>query len=172
VKTCDEKLWIDRISGERKAAIRKWTSLIAMQPGAWDIAVRHFSQGVMLHSTGDLADSVKDSLAPKASNTLHARANPMFRFVSFCNANGLEPFPISEAAVYQFLKSQDFAPTFPRSFLISLAFSFHVLGLKGDHNVLTGRTKGVAHEWFLKKRKLTQKPPLSVEQVIALESWS
>lgn len=118
---------------------------------------------------GSLADSVKDALASKASSTLHSRANPMFRFLTFCNSNGLNAFPIIESVVYAFLKLQDFAPTFPRSFIIRLAFSLHVLGLRGDRDVLTGRTKGVAHEWFLKKRKLVQRPPLSVQQVVALE---
>ena len=168
IRDCDQKLWADRLSNERKAAVRKWTSLVAEQPGAWDIAVRHFSNGDMTQ-TGQLAESVKDALATKASSTLHSRANPMFRFLAFCKEHGLIAFPILEANVYMFLKHQDFAPTFPRSFLISVAFSFHVLGLRGDRGALTGRTKGVAHEWFLKKRKLLQRPPLSVNQVIVLE---
>lgn len=168
IRNCDQKLWADRLSNERKAAVRKWTSLIAVQPGAWDIAVRHFSAGEMMQ-VGNLADSVKDALATRASATLHSRANPMFRFLTFCNSIGVNAFPISEATVYAFLKHQDFAPTFPRSFIISLAFAFHVLGLRGDKDVLTGRTKGVAHEWFLRKRKLVRRPPLSVAQVIALE---
>ena len=168
IRDCDQKLWADRLSNERKAAVRKWTSLVAEQPGAWDIAVRHFSNGEMTQ-VGQLADSVKDALATKASSTLHSRANPMFRFLTFCKEHGLTAFPILEANVYMFLKHQDFAPTFPRSFLISLAFSFHILGLRGDKGALTGRTKGVAHEWFLKKRKLLQRPPLSVNQVVFLE---
>ena len=168
IRDCDQKLWADRLSNERKAAVRKWTSLVAEQPGAWDIAVRHFSNGDMTQ-TGQLAESVKDALATKASSTLRSRANPMFRFLAFCKEHALIAFPILEANVYMFLKHQDFAPTFPRSFLISVAFSFHVLGLRGDRGALTGRTKGVAHEWFLKKRKLLQRPPLSVNQVIVLE---
>ena len=57
VKACDEKLWSDRLSAERKAAIRKWTSLVAADPAAWDIAVRFFSQGSMTYATGGLSDS-------------------------------------------------------------------------------------------------------------------
>ena len=43
------------------------------------------------------------------------------------------------------------------------------MGLKGDKDVPSGRIKGVAHEWYMKKRKLVQRPPLSVTQVVALE---
>ena len=179
LRACDERLWTERLSDERKAAIRKWTTLVSADPMSWDIAVQHFSQGPMIFASGGLTDSIKDSLVSKASSTLHARANPLFRFVVFCNGHLLRPWPVKESTVYDFLKSdQDFAPTFPRSFLNSISFAHHVLGLKGDiDKVLNGRTKGVSHEWFMKKRKLVQKPPLSVaqlkhlEHIVVDESW-
>ena len=171
LRACDEKLWSERLSDERKAAIRKWTTLVSADPMSWDIAVQHFSQGKMIFASGGLVDSIKDSLVSKASSTLHARVNPLYRFVVFCKQHSLKPWPIRESAVYDFLKSDlDFAPTFPRSFLNSISFARHVLGLKGDvDKILSGRTKGVSEEWFMKKRKLVQKPPLSVEQLKHLE---
>ena len=171
LKACDERLWTDRLSSERKAAIRKWTSLVSSEPMAWEVAVRHFSQGAMIFASGGLNESIRDSLAAKASNTLHARANPLFRFAKFCSEHGLRPWPIKEAVVYDFLNSDaGFAPTFPRSLIISISFAHHLLGLKGDiGQIASGRTKGLTHSWFLKKRRLVQKPPLSVEQLVALE---
>ena len=171
VKACDEKLWSDRLSAERKAAIRKWTSLVAADPAAWDIAVRFFGQGSMTYATGGLSDSIKDALASKASSTLHARVNPLYRFATFCADHGIKPWPVHESTVYDFLKSNDsFAATFPKSFLISLTFAKHTLGLRGEVEwAVTGRSKGVSHTFFLKKRKLVQRPPLSVAQVARLE---
>ena len=171
LRACDEKLWNERLSDERKAAIRKWTTLVSADPMSWDIAIQHFSQGSMIFASGGLTDSIKDSLVSKASATLHARANPLFRFVYFCREHALQPWPVREPVVYDFLKSDtNFAPTFPRSFLISLSFAHHLLGLKGDiDRILNVRTKGVSHEWFLKKRKLVQKPPLSAAQLTHLE---
>eukprot|EP00435_Cladocopium_sp_Y103_P071848 s1184_g38.t1 len=171
LKSCDEKLWTERLSSERKAAIRKWTTLVSSEPLAWEVAVQHFSQGSMIYASGGLTDSIRDTLAAKASSTLHARVNPLFRFAKFCSEHGLKPWPIREAAVYDFLNSDDdFAPTFPRSFLISISFAHHLLGLKGDvEKATSGRTKGLTHTWFLKKRRLVQKPPLSVAQLERLE---
>lgn len=101
LKACDERLWTDRLSAERKAAIRKWTTLVSSEPLAWEVAVQHFSQGSMVFATGGLGDSIRDTLAAKASNTLHARANPLFRFAKFCADHGLQAWP----AVYDFLNS-------------------------------------------------------------------
>ena len=172
LKVCDEKLWADMLSAERKAAIRKWATMVVSEPSAWDIAVKHFSQGQMAFATGGLTDSIKDALVSKASNTLHCRANPLCRFMKFCTEHGMKPWPIREAIVYDFLKSgESFAPTFPRSFLISLSFARHTLGLRGEIDAaLTGRTKGVSQTWFLKKRRLVQKAPLSVAQLVQLET--
>eukprot|EP00435_Cladocopium_sp_Y103_P013914 s2855_g3.t1 len=172
VKTCDERLWSERLSAERKAAIRKWTSLIASEPAAWDVAIKFFSQGDMAYATGGLSQSIQDALAGKASSTLHSRVKPLFRLVKFCNDHGRKAFPVNEAVIYDYLKSDDnFAPTFPRSLLISLSFAKHVLGLRGDvESAITGRCKGVTHNFFVKKRRLLQRPALSVAQVIRLEN--
>ena len=65
--------------------------------------------------------------------------------------------------IYDFLKSDDhFAPTFGRSLLLSL------LGLMGD-SITGGRVKGLSDSLFSRKRKLSQRAPLSVEQFVQLE---
>ena len=171
VKICDERLWIERFSAERKAAVRKWTSLIASEPSAWDVAIKFFSQGDMTYATGGLAQSIQDALAGKASSTLHARANPLCRLVKFCSDHQKKAFPVNEGVIYDYLKSDDsFAPTYPRSLLISLSSAKHLLGLRGDVDAATnGRCKGVTHNFFIRKRRLMQRPALSVQQVLKLE---
>ena len=54
--------------------------------------------------------------------------------------------------------------------MLSLSFAKHTLGLRGEVDItLYGRVKGVSHAWFLKKRRLVQKAPLSVAQLCHLE---
>ena len=69
-----------------------------------------------------------------------------------------------------FKSDETFAPTFPKSLLISFSFAKHILGLRGDVDLATtGRCKGVTHIFFVKKRRLVQRPALSVAQVTKLE---
>ena len=62
------------------------------------------------------------------------------------------------------------APTFLRSFLVAIRFSFHVLGVTGGDLVLASkRIEGCAREAYLRKRRTLQKDPLSVAMVEHLE---
>ena len=170
-KHCDEKLWQQSLSDERKAAIAKWMATTTRRPMAWEVCIRHFSSGQGIGSSISFLETLTDTLGKEESGTLHSRAKPLIRFMKFCRQEGVEPWPLKEQTAYGFMKSDgSFAPTFPRSFMISLSFSRHVLGLRGEIDVfLSGRTKGFADVWFLKKRRLTQKSPLSVAQVVHLE---
>ena len=56
------------------------------------------------------------------------------------------------------------APTFLRSFLVSITFSFYVLGLTGGESCFTSaRLKGAVRQSYLRKRKRGQRDPLIVE---------
>ena len=117
-----------------------------------------------------IGETVKDCLGVKATGTLHNRVNPMIRFAQYAKDAGHEPFPICEHVAYQFLKSVDSAPSFPRSFITSVAFSKHVLGLMNADDILQScRIKGFASLHYTKKRKLIQRPPLAVAQISFLE---
>ena len=171
LKLCDEKLWDERLSADRKAGIRKWVSIMLERPDAWELCRKHFLQGQLIYACGGVEESVRDSLHGKASNTIHIRANPLFRYMKFCKDHGYVAWPIFERHAYDFLKSSDsFAATFPGSFLRSVAFAHHVMGLHGEVSaILSGRTKGVSTQWFLKKKALNQRAPLSVAQLVKLE---
>ena len=73
--------------------------------------------------------------------------------------------------VYAFIRDGiAHAATFPRSLMPSFAFAHYVLGLKRVEDVLpSGRVKGAVSEFYVKKRKLKQKPPLLVEDAVALD---
>ncbi|CAK9064419.1 unnamed protein product, partial [Durusdinium trenchii] len=116
-------------------------------------------------------DSVSDALANKASSTLHNRAGPLIRFAKFWRDRGCECFPVEEPMLYEYFKSwTNAAPSSFRSLLLSISFAFHILGLMGGEVVLkSGRIKGLSAAHVCNRRKVVQRPPLTVEQVQHLE---
>ena len=168
-RSVDSRSWENKMNSHLVAAIRKWAGIILIFPLAFDIG-RNFiaNSGTMANS---LHETLYDVFAGKSAGTLHNRANPMIRFIAWCRQNGLEPLPLDEEVCYRFaLNSQHTAPTFLRSFLVSITFSFYVLGLTGGESCFTSaRLKGAVKHSYLKKRKREQRDPLTVEQVRKLE---
>ena len=172
VNASDKRLWEDKLSWERKCACKKWCALILMKLSAWTIG-RDFASGSSMNfASGGLMESVVDALSSRATSTLHARAGPLLKFAKFWKDKGVEFFPVQEHMVYDYIKSQtSWAPTAPRSFLISLSFAFHVFGLAGgDVASKSGRIRGVSESYFADRRKVVQRPPLTVQQVLMLEA--
>ena len=160
-KATDERLWQERLSWERKCAFKKWSCLILEDIGSWEIARQVASSGAMSFTNGGLMESLKDSLGTKATSTLHARANPLLKFVRFWKDLGIKCFPISEAMIYDYFKaSPTAAPSAFRSLLLSWSFAYHVLGLNGGNvGVKSGRVKGLSDLHFCDRKKLVQRPP-------------
>jgi hypothetical protein len=61
----DTRLWQERLSWERKAAYKKWTSLIAKQCGSWEIC-RDVGWKQTRHAQGGLLESVMDALGQQS----------------------------------------------------------------------------------------------------------
>ena len=171
VKTSDQRLWGQKISYERKAAYKKWMSLIAVQYNAWLVGRQQMSEGLMKFAQGGLTESVKDCLATRATSTLHARAGPLIRYVQFCRERDIQPFPVAEDVLYAYVKAcGDSAPTYPKSLMRAIGFAEHVLGLDLKGDVLeSGRIRGCVDSHYSCRRKLVQRPPLTVQQVSELE---
>ena len=172
VKASDQRLWEERLSWERKCACKKWCSLILMKMSAWTIGRSVACGDSMRLAGGGLMESVVDSLAGKATSTLHARAGPLLKFAKFWKDKGMDFFPVQEWMVYDYIKAQTaWAPTAPRSLLVSLSFAFHIFGLAGgDMAAKSGRIKGVSDSFYADRRKIVQRPPLTVAQIVALEA--
>ncbi|CAL1170052.1 unnamed protein product [Cladocopium goreaui] len=167
----DQRLWQEKLSWERKCACKKWCTLALMKLSAWAIGRSVASSSGMQLARGSLVESVVDALAGKATATLHGRAGPLLKYAKFWRDRGLDFFPVQEDMVYQYLKAQsNWAPTAPRSLLISLSFAFHILGLSGgDVASKSGRIKGVSDAHYADRRKLVQRPPLTADQILMLE---
>ena len=133
---------------------------------------RRLEKGAPLGSS--ISSDLKNVFAGKATGTLHNRAGPLLRYVQWCNHNAVIPFPLLERHVYAFMNDvmDGSAPTFLRSFLVTLTFCNYVLGLTGASDVISSpRVQGCSRDAYLSKRRLQQRPPLSVDQVKSLEIY-
>ena len=171
IKSADDRLWSEKLSWERKCAYKKWVGIILRQVGAFDIARQQVTCHAMEFARGGLLESVKDSLGTKASSTLHARAGPILQYIQFCEDRGIQALPLVEPVVYDYVKScESKAATYARSFLLALSFANFHFGLTGTTSIMgSGRIRGLVNTLYAKKRKLMQRPPLTVTQIVHLE---
>ena len=104
-------------------------------------------------------------------STIHARVSPLIQLTHHYEQQGLCCFPLTESLVYDFMKENPCkAPSFHRSLLLSISFANFHFGLDGASGVLgSARVRGCAQKHYAEKRKLVQGPPLTAEQVVALE---
>ena len=166
-RTVDSRSWEDKLNSHLVAAIRKWAGIILIFPLAFDIG-RNFvvNSGTMANS---LHETLYDVFAGKSAGTLHNRANPMIRFIAWCRQNGYEPLPLDEEVCYRFaLNSRHTAPTFLRSFLVSITLSFYVLGLIGGESCFNSKIERCSQTFVLEKEEAGATRS-SVEQVRKLE---
>ena len=89
----------------------------------------------------------------------------------FRSDRNVRSLPLEEYRVYDFIKAmQDSAPSFPRSFLLSVSFATHILGLIGGAAVCDSkRIDGAVKAHYEQRAKVRQRPPLTVMQVKVLE---
>ncbi|CAE7869934.1 hypothetical protein AK812_SmicGene44293 [Symbiodinium microadriaticum] len=155
LKARDEAIRLRDASYDRQCAVKKWVTLIAVEPAAWEIAKQTYGKYELRFATGGIVESVSDALAGKANSTLHGRAGPLLRYAKFWGDMGKTCFPVHEAQLYDFLKSlEDCAPGFPRSLLLAISFAFHLLGLEvRGAALLSGRIKGVVQSHYVRRRK-------------------
>ena len=171
LQNAQKRSWQDQVNYERKCAYRKWISIVSSNPMAFEVARQQILSGPMEFAKGGLAESISDCLGSKSSSTLHSRAGPLLRFLKFCADRDLRAFPLEECRIYDYVKSvADTAPSYPRSFMLSVSFATHVLGLLGGLEVCSSkRIDGAVKVHYEKRAKVRQRPPLTIDQVKTLE---
>ena len=163
--TCSTLTWEQSLARYMVAAIRKWVGVILTNPPAFDLG-RKLNKLDPLSAT--LHSGLVEVFAGKAAGTLRGRVGPMLRHVVWCNKEGVSPFPVQERVAYAFVKAHEesTAQTFLRSFLVSLSFCHHLLGLLGAQEAaLSAHVVGASRHAYLRKGKKVQKPPLTVAMV-------
>ena len=161
--------WEDQQDKELLAAIRKWYGIIAGALEQFDLG-RRYSRDDPLGR--DLMRSLRHVFAGKSAGTLHNRANPLLRFMHWCDVAGIPAYPIDESTIYAFCCSveRSSSPSFLKSLRSSLVFAHHVLGLQRALDAADSpRVQGMTRSMFLEKRKRQPKPPLTQAMVRKLE---
>lgn len=168
-RSIDTRTWEEKLNAHIVAAIRKWASVLLINPIGFDLGRKLAAQQSSTREA--FYEGLTHVFSGRSSGTLHNRAGPILRFVAWCNSVGVYPFPLMEQHCYDFAReSKHCAPTFLRSFLVSIAFCHYVLGLTGaDVCRESLRLQGVARESYLTKRKRCQRDPLTVQQVRLME---
>ena len=164
--------WSSKQDANREAALVKWQRIIMAHPMSFEVARAFFNSLKLGVHTGRLLDDLRNVFATKSSATLHSRAGPILRYLKFCGVKQLQPFPVLEENIYSYMQYEEknAAPTYLRSFLSSVGFSVHVLGLvSAKHVIDSGRIKGLAAKCFLQKRKTEPRLPLTVSELQTLE---
>ena len=147
--------WRAMQNEERNLAVNKWLKIVLVEPLAFAVARNFYAGKASGLCTGALGDSIADALSARANATLHARANALIRYISWARRFVETVIPPTEASVYAYFQSgQDkMGAASYKSFLSSIAFAKHLLGLAGSDCVLAssrvnGSLKGYA--WGLR----------------------
>ncbi len=138
---------------------------------AFDVARLQILSGSMEFARGGLSETIRDALGNKASSALHSRAGPLLRYIKFYSDIGLPSLPIEERRAYDFIKAMgDSAPPFPRSFMLSVSFATHILGLIcGSLVCESRRIDGAVKAHCERRAKVRQRPRLTAQQIRVLE---
>ncbi|CAE7244370.1 unnamed protein product [Symbiodinium sp. CCMP2592] len=161
--------WSVHLDKKLRAAIQKWVSIVLEDPLTFDVGRRCAAASCQ---DSAVSQGLLHTFSGKAAGTLHNRAGPLLRFVAWAKKRRLQPLPLREKDVYEFLLDLEdsSAPSFGKALMSSLAFCKFVLGAESfSDSLCSGRLTGLARASFLKKRKRRQKPPLTVAMVKRLE---
>ncbi|CAE7555695.1 SLC24A2, partial [Symbiodinium sp. CCMP2592] len=157
--------WSVHLDKKLRAAIQKWVSIVLEDPLTFDVGRRCAAASCQ---DSAVSQGLLHTFSGKAAGTLHNRAGPLLRFVAWAKKRRLQPLPLREKDVYEFLLDLEDsrAPSFGKALMSSLAFCKFVLGAESfSDSLCSGRLTGLARASFLKKRKRRQKPPLTVAMV-------
>ncbi|CAE7192576.1 unnamed protein product [Symbiodinium sp. CCMP2592] len=159
----------------RNLALAKLKVLITCDPLASELGKSLIDKLGGLVKEAVVAQSFADAFRAKASSTLNGHACALTRFSAWCARQAAEPLRADEEQLYAYLcemRSSNRGATSGNKFLQSLTFLEHAVGLlfMSTDVVASARVRGVARDMALTKAPLSQRPPLTVEQVSALEA--
>ena len=167
---------------KRKAVLSGWTTLVLINVDAFaafdDVMHSEFQESGMR-----LADSMvrplvqrtlAECLARKATSTLTKRLGSLRKYVQFCVDDDMEPFPLQEQSMYNFMAAlnndKGVGATSGRSFLEAVRFAGAMLGLSSTGRCLVSpRLAGLGEMLSQQAAPMVQAAPLTVKQIVTLE---
>jgi hypothetical protein len=160
--------------GLRQRALVKWRVLIEQDLLSSRTGTMLAAMCENLDSEEDIAETITDVFACKATATLFKRANSFCQYLEWAtNALVERPMLCTEIVVYnymKFLRSSGAAPTKASAFVQSLNFAKHVIGLQcSSETTNSARIRGAVRTSLLNKRMLKQAEALYVTDMEILE---
>lgn len=133
---------------------------------AFEVARLQILSGPMECAKGGLAESTSDALGNKSSSTLHARAGSLVGYIKIFPDRKFSAFRLEEHRAMICGIHGGFYTKFSRSFMLSISFATHILGLLGGSAVCYSKcVDGSVKVHFEKRSEVGQVPALAVEQV-------
>ena len=164
--------WPIQQTNVREKALHRWRLVIEENFQASDVGRRMHEDVLRLHDDKLIASNIADIFASKSPSTLNKRSGPILRFLIWHRKNyGTSGIPFKESRAYEFIKSGTFSPTFAKSFMSALRFCKFFLGFESASEVIDAkRVLGASHIQGMNKRVLRQRRPLTLLEILALES--
>ena len=154
--------------------------LRALALGEWRKLVRGMGSASTLFVQMGGDESVADAtfmaaFYGKPGSTLMKRAVALRLYERWAATAGLDPWPLKEAQVFQYLRflvSERAPPTRGQSFREALGFARGFVGLAGVEDVLgSRRVAGSVQEGLDRREIRRQRPPLTASMVMRLEAF-
>ena len=159
----------------RRTSLHRFRTLILQDPRATELGASLLMMREQGCLDGMLDQSFSDCFRAKASSTLYKRSASLGKLALLLKARGcLYPLRLTELQLYLALcdlRDAEAGATSGQHIIESLFFLEGTARFKlvSIQTVVSGRCKGVARDMFLGKSPLSQRGPLSVQQVIWLE---
>ena len=160
----------------RIQALAKFRDLILQDPHATQLGTSLMGRVDQGTSHDVIDQSFRDTFRMKASSTLQKRASSLVKLAKFLRAEGqLHPLRLSESQLYSALckmREAGCGATSAQHIIEALHFLDATAKMKiiSLSDVVSARCRGVARDMYLTKSPLSQKLPLTVEQVRKLET--
>ena len=158
----------------RRLALNRLREIVLHDPEATALGSSLVQLGSGLVDDKTISQSFHDCFRNKASTTLQKRAGSLIKFFWWARSHGLRPLRFDESDLYGYLchlRESGSGATALQHVIEALSFLDGAVRFKFVvmNQVLSGRCKGAARDSYLTKAPLSQKDPLSLAQVRALE---
>jgi hypothetical protein len=163
--------WEESTEAKRRHAMQLWLSIVQIDPRSTTVGDMLLKDITALKTDQQLKRTLNDIFASKATSTMIKRAQHLARFLVWTKLKRIEPFPIKEPVIYEFLyEARLKSATFPASFREALNFAAGTIGLIGAAGAAASpRIIGFAHRSMVTKSPSKQACPLKLSHLATLE---
>jgi hypothetical protein len=168
------RAWETEVAEERQKSLLAWAGIVRLGPDAWKVGRQ--AQTEAANDPDRAMMILSDTLQSKAVSTLNQRSSSMNMFARWLRLRrDGPPWPLHEQEAYAYLvdlRESRSPATRAQRFLEAVHFSHFILGLDVQEGLLSSRRlSGAALTSFSRKRMLTQRVELTVEQISKLEAF-